>query len=210
MPKDTQKPGGARQRPISCRFCRTRKLRCSRDSPCSNCVSRNIPCELEQFSNTTPTVDNRERDELLERIRKLEALVATKCELVTSNDNPTPSPSVETQLDPVISHNVTASSHIHSPNAKGHAIASREQFDQDCAYLKDIFYGEELTPDEIPSTKIGYVTSRPKRQKSLIQSRVTSVLSSPPLMKCLLISYSNVQVSYMPSRTYLQCRAIYK
>jgi hypothetical protein len=33
-----------RCRQISCQFCRTRKLRCSREFPCSNCTSRGVPC----------------------------------------------------------------------------------------------------------------------------------------------------------------------
>lgn len=37
---------GTRHRPVSCYFCRSRKLRCSRESPCSNCASRGIDCGL--------------------------------------------------------------------------------------------------------------------------------------------------------------------
>src|SRR4051794_1282425 len=35
-----------RQRPVSCFFCRSRKLRCSRETPCSNCAVRKIQCLL--------------------------------------------------------------------------------------------------------------------------------------------------------------------
>ncbi|XRM36872.1 hypothetical protein ABZX51_000358 [Aspergillus tubingensis] len=31
--------------PLSCRFCRAKKLRCDRTQPCSNCVLRKVPCE---------------------------------------------------------------------------------------------------------------------------------------------------------------------
>ncbi|TQW03470.1 Fungal transcriptional regulatory protein [Cordyceps javanica] len=34
-----------RQRPISCKLCRQRKLRCSRVFPCSNCTCRGVICE---------------------------------------------------------------------------------------------------------------------------------------------------------------------
>ena len=34
-----------RQRPISCKLCRQRKLRCSRIFPCSNCTCRGLVCE---------------------------------------------------------------------------------------------------------------------------------------------------------------------
>jgi hypothetical protein len=33
-----------RQQPVSCEFCRHKKLKCSRGSPCSNCVSRRLRC----------------------------------------------------------------------------------------------------------------------------------------------------------------------
>ena len=78
MPKDQSRHSVPRQRPISCRFCRTRKLRCSREAPCSNCVSRGVHCELEQSpegSSGTPTATELK---LLERIRKLEERVETQ------------------------------------------------------------------------------------------------------------------------------------
>jgi hypothetical protein len=91
------------ERPVSCRFCRSRKLRCSRESPCTNCVSRAIVCELpvpaENYSSSSAAIRSAtqtviptpnpnpksngappnisiSQPELLERIRKLEALVA--------------------------------------------------------------------------------------------------------------------------------------
>lgn len=33
-------------RPVSCHFCRRRKLRCSRQFPCDNCSVRSITCQL--------------------------------------------------------------------------------------------------------------------------------------------------------------------
>jgi hypothetical protein len=33
------------QPPVSCHFCRVRKLRCNRGQPCSNCLLRDIPCQ---------------------------------------------------------------------------------------------------------------------------------------------------------------------
>jgi len=73
--KDHQRP---RQRPVSCQFCRTRKLRCSRVAPCTNCVSRGIKCELEIPSRNSPVAPSASDAELLERIRKLEALLESQ------------------------------------------------------------------------------------------------------------------------------------
>jgi hypothetical protein len=54
MPKDLRKSSTSRQRPVSCYFCRSRKLRCSREAPCSNCRSRDLVCELFNPAALTP------------------------------------------------------------------------------------------------------------------------------------------------------------
>ncbi len=75
----------AAQRPVSCTFCQLRKLRCSRESPCSNCASRGILCEVLGRPNASPTpinppgntiVPEASSNEVLERLRRLEDLVA--------------------------------------------------------------------------------------------------------------------------------------
>lgn len=82
MPKSQRGRAGSHPRPVSCGFCRTRKLRCSRIAPCSNCVARGIACDLElpqaQPSNAPNTSEN---FEILERLRRLEnLLIAQKYE----------------------------------------------------------------------------------------------------------------------------------
>jgi hypothetical protein len=74
MPKDQEKHGSTRQRPVSCKFCRTRKLRCSRESPCSNCISRGLRCDLPKLSYT----ETASEPELLERLKRLEALLVNQ------------------------------------------------------------------------------------------------------------------------------------
>lgn len=78
-----------RQRPISCHFCRLRKLRCSRVFPCTNCASRGLPCPepldpqtpaqtaaAKKASNTrvASTVDA----DVLSRLERLEALLVVR------------------------------------------------------------------------------------------------------------------------------------
>lgn len=62
LPSSRQRRG---QRPISCYFCRSRKLRCSREQPCSNCATRNIQCRLypagsglKALTSASPTVSD--------------------------------------------------------------------------------------------------------------------------------------------------------
>jgi hypothetical protein len=142
MPKETQQISGVpRQRPVSCRFCRTRKLRCSRGSPCSNCVSRGITCELEQPINTgRNTDDDGDKAELLERIRKLEALVAQS---VKSSLPSTPRSTLTLPPDPrCASLNGNASNTFRdvSNDLPGQTIPpSSEQLDLDFAWLESIY-----------------------------------------------------------------------
>ncbi|KAM6509473.1 hypothetical protein FALCPG4_017127 [Fusarium falciforme] len=42
-----------RKRPISCHFCRMRKLRCNREFPCSNCTSRGVACPKPEHGATS-------------------------------------------------------------------------------------------------------------------------------------------------------------
>lgn len=54
----TRAPSSAtsrRQEPVSCQFCRTKKLKCSRESPCSNCISRNLECVGVQATSRVAT-----------------------------------------------------------------------------------------------------------------------------------------------------------
>ncbi|KAJ5095959.1 hypothetical protein NUU61_005315 [Penicillium alfredii] len=76
---EKQRP--SRQRPVSCQFCRSRKLRCSRQFPCVNCTSRGIPCQLYPSSplantdnNVTPLADSTDED-VHSRLRRLEEVV---------------------------------------------------------------------------------------------------------------------------------------
>ncbi|GAM44018.1 hypothetical protein TCE0_060r19302 [Talaromyces pinophilus] len=92
MPKDHQKRA-TRQQPVSCRSCRSRKLRCNRELPCSNCASRGVPCELEDAVRPPAVPASSLESELLERVRKLERLAESQQvrqhEIVTQS-HPTP------------------------------------------------------------------------------------------------------------------------
>lgn len=81
-----------RQTPVSCQFCRRRKLRCSRTQPCSNCKSRGLFCQLNDHQpetvpsavdGTAPSGDiapaaspSDSLPEMMERLRRLEKEVA--------------------------------------------------------------------------------------------------------------------------------------
>ena len=86
MRRSDAKLGSSRQRPVSCHFCRTRKLRCSRQFPCPNCTTRGINCQL-HTSQALPVNTRRTKEdepngredlsnpELLARLRRLEDIV---------------------------------------------------------------------------------------------------------------------------------------
>jgi hypothetical protein len=54
MPNTRKRP---RQDPVSCSFCRSKKLKCDRRSPCSNCATRQITCDA-PFALRTPGDDS--------------------------------------------------------------------------------------------------------------------------------------------------------
>jgi hypothetical protein len=64
--------------PVSCRSCRTKKLKCSRVQPCTNCTARGISCHFlvppqpQTVAISTATNSNAE---LLGRIERLEAII---------------------------------------------------------------------------------------------------------------------------------------
>jgi hypothetical protein len=127
MPKD-QRTRVPRQRPVSCRFCRSRKLRCNRESPCSNCVSRGVTCESENAVQPPSGTASASESELLERIRKLERLVESQ--KVCQNETVKPHhPSPGTPLRQMHSSTV-------SPET--------ETLDNDIAYLESIYSNHEL------------------------------------------------------------------
>lgn len=67
-----------RAAPTSCQSCRSKKLRCNRTQPCSNCTSRSVACEFlvpPQRHTESSHLHNRQR--LLERLERLESLVSS-------------------------------------------------------------------------------------------------------------------------------------
>ncbi|ETI29543.1 hypothetical protein G647_01996 [Cladophialophora carrionii CBS 160.54] len=67
-----------RQDPVSCQFCRSKKLKCNRQSPCSNCSSRGLPCDGNSASHARrPLEATGDAGELsiLARLKRLEDVV---------------------------------------------------------------------------------------------------------------------------------------
>jgi hypothetical protein len=91
-----------RQRPVSCHFCRVRKLRCSREFPCSNCTSRGVQCQSQDPPRVTapasrpiakrggppaaPASASTDREaDILSRLERLESLLAERNKDLDSN-----------------------------------------------------------------------------------------------------------------------------
>jgi hypothetical protein len=55
---DGPQPRARRQDPVSCNFCRLKKLKCNRQSPCSNCVTRKVECIGVQSAVRVPTSED--------------------------------------------------------------------------------------------------------------------------------------------------------
>ncbi|KAI1734044.1 fungal-specific transcription factor domain-containing protein [Xylaria scruposa] len=68
----------SRPEPASCEFCRSKKLRCNRVQPCSNCESRNVSCHFlipPSRSQRGQTPGTHQGTEIIARIKRLESLV---------------------------------------------------------------------------------------------------------------------------------------
>ncbi|KAL2415430.1 putative transcription factor lepB [Exophiala dermatitidis] len=65
-----------RQEPVSCQFCRSKKLKCDRQQPCSNCVTRGLPCDGHgQPPHKVPAQVEGQNDSILARLKRLEEIV---------------------------------------------------------------------------------------------------------------------------------------
>ncbi|KIW11166.1 hypothetical protein PV08_10466 [Exophiala spinifera] len=82
MPPEVSTPSAnplkrPRQDPVSCQFCRSKKLKCDRQQPCSNCTTRGLPCNGQaqpRRENGSPSaeIDNLS---ILARLKRLEDIV---------------------------------------------------------------------------------------------------------------------------------------
>lgn len=77
IPSSIMKRGRTRPDPVSCQSCRSKKLKCNRIQPCSNCSARGINCSFiappQRETETTSTINN--LPEILGRIERLESIV---------------------------------------------------------------------------------------------------------------------------------------
>lgn len=62
-----------RQDPISCQLCRSKKLKCDRRQPCSNCVARGVTCQSQNSETHYPAPDPDQT--VQERLKRLEDAV---------------------------------------------------------------------------------------------------------------------------------------
>ena len=133
MPKEPQRRV-TRQQPISCRSCRSRKLRCDREFPCSNCASRGVACELENAVRPPSAPGRSLEAELLERVRKLERLAESQ----KAHRNEIVTPLHPSQAAPSGSSGSSVSSV--SREAPSPEI---ESLNSDIAYLESIYSDSE-------------------------------------------------------------------
>lgn len=87
-----------RQEPVSCQFCRSKKLKCDRQHPCSNCLARGLRCDgqLQPSHHVSPPIDV-QNESILTRLKRLEDIVLGSSQAQTSlgiNQPPQPSPSL--------------------------------------------------------------------------------------------------------------------
>ena len=92
-PQRTERTSRPRVDPVSCQSCRTKKLRCSRQQPCTNCVTRSINCDFRGRAPVEPLpAENEdlraENAAIKARLLKLESLVLGGVSLSASSSAP--------------------------------------------------------------------------------------------------------------------------
>ncbi|KAI1463571.1 uncharacterized protein F4812DRAFT_453515 [Daldinia caldariorum] len=88
----TRQRSKARPDPVSCQSCRSKKLKCNRVRPCSNCAARGISCHFLVPPQKTPETTTTEYSsaELISRIERLEATVFQSFSLGTTHPQHAP------------------------------------------------------------------------------------------------------------------------
>lgn len=70
--------GKSRQDPVSCQLCRSKKLKCNREQPCSNCTARGVSCKFHvppPTSRTATVPAPQNHSEILDRLQRLETVI---------------------------------------------------------------------------------------------------------------------------------------
>lgn len=140
----------SRKRPVSCHFCRVRKLRCSRQFPCTNCTTRGHSCQLEppqpslipsESSIGDNPSDTNSNSDILSRLQRLEAIVLN----AGTNKISTPERVIIDQSD----------THEHNPSADYSEMLERECMDQELSVSeRSCITCCQLTKYRNPSTQI--------------------------------------------------------
>ncbi|KAK3687555.1 hypothetical protein B0T22DRAFT_405289 [Podospora appendiculata] len=140
MPRDGA--AASRQRPVSCFFCRSRKLRCSRTQPCTNCTTRGIPCRSDNATSAAaPAVPERDPVllDVLERLRQVEQVVAKQDAVCSAAAAAATANGAAGIADPML-----AQSNLHT------VLSPRlRHLNEDVAWLERLSMGQNLEPMSI-------------------------------------------------------------
>lgn len=123
--------------PVSCQSCRSKKLKCNRIQPCSNCAVRRITCTylvppLRQTRQTEQASTLHVTAEILWRIEKLESIVLDKGDPVERSSGYTSDNGYVTEQQRLQSPRSAAASQIHQDG------------DEDSRFLESIGARENL------------------------------------------------------------------
>lgn len=80
----TMHRGRVRPDPVSCQSCRSKKLKCNRIQPCSNCTARRITCSF-LVPPQEQTNSQQSNAAIIERLERLEAIVLKGASTVESH-----------------------------------------------------------------------------------------------------------------------------
>lgn len=133
----THRMPSGRAKPVSCQSCRARKLRCSRQEPCSNCTARGLSCEFLVSPKRSTGVSDTTHDYpgLLRRIERLEGLAAKQSPAVLGHRSST--------QDGEFLSQAAASDNLVQPLLLDHSMPPGGDEDQDASFLENVATRED-------------------------------------------------------------------
>lgn len=182
-----QQESFSRQQPSSCTSCRKRKLKCSRDNPCSNCTVRGIECIPAGNALVSLAPQVQVNTSIVNRHKVREQGLGSSTESIESRAiNPKIQLTAHSGTHPVVKP-LTPDSSVLTPGQPDIAAGDDHddndlnrqalQFEADATQLRDLSGPD--TPSSWPTVNIMFPSAAPRRHlASITQAEVIKILPS--------------------------------
>ncbi|OTB00746.1 hypothetical protein M426DRAFT_26226 [Hypoxylon sp. CI-4A] len=202
--KKSMQRARSRPNPVSCQSCRSKKLKCNRVQPCSNCAARGISCHFlvppERQTGKGPVTPTHSIPEILDRLERLESAVFHN---VPTHDRPGPARTPENNL-----HGSRSSPTPVSENINWYDVQQTQ--DRDSELLENVGTREDSL---LPNLSCG-IAFKVSSVHDILEAQTFSQnevhMSNYPLMDKPVVLLPTYRVAYLlfqnfESRLYQMC-----